>query len=460
MKYYAREKLGPKQSVRLDGSLLCQDVPIARTGVLEYADGEIIITTADEEPIELGPDGIIRAERLPEDLFRPETIASFEGMTVTDDHPPGVMVSIENWKTYAVGHIQNVRRGAGIEDSLLLGDIIIKDPDAIQAVREGKREVSPGYDFKCERLGPGRVRQFNFIGNHVALVDAGRCGSRCSIGDHAMTTQAKPKMSLKDRIINALRTGDNATAEKLVTEEVKDTAAETLPGAAAGTTINLHMAGGPQSAPAAKDEGAGGGEKKTEEADPLKQIADSVSGLCTRMDDFGTRLIKLEGGGAKAADADADANKDKDKDKDKDAKTGDAAAKDSVALEPTFQDTIARAEILAPGVKLIAFDAKAAAKSTGDALCVFRRRVLDTAYQTEDGKAAIEPMLAGGKLDTKAMTCDGASMLFIAASENMKRANNDRGVGSGRIAMDHSTVKVMTPAEINKRNRERRAKPR
>jgi hypothetical protein len=448
VRFYEKEKLGPHQSVTPEGFLVCYDVPIARTGTLLYRDGEIVITEPDEDPIEPGPDGIIRAERRAEDLFRVETIASFEGKTVTDDHPP-TEISTENWKTYAVGHLQNVRRGNGIEDGLLMGDIVIKEPEAIAAVRDGKREVSPGYRFKCEVLGPGMVRQFNFIGNHVALVDAGRCGPICKIGDSDMTTTtAKAPMSLKNRILSALKVGDNETAEKLVAENVKDQAAESIP-AGSGTTINLHMAGAPAEGKDKVESETTQTNGSETEAGALQKIADSISGLSTRMDDFGSRLDKLEGGGAIAGDEKDEGDKDEGAKK---AKAGDHIAKDSAGLEPTFQDTIVRAEILAPGIKLIAFDAQAPAKSTGDNLCAFRRRVLDTAYQTEEGKSAIEPMLAGGRLDTKAMTCDGAAMLFIAASENMKRANNDRGAGNG-IAMDRSTVKVPTPRDLNEKHR-------
>ncbi len=52
--------------------------------------------------------------------------------------------------------------------------------------------------------------------NHIALVDKGRCGSRCSIGDSFMTTKVKKKkISFADRIRNLVKTGDADEAEKI-----------------------------------------------------------------------------------------------------------------------------------------------------------------------------------------------------------------------------------------------------
>ena len=99
------------------------------------------------------------------------------------------MVNPDTWQTYSCGTMQNVRRGEGMEDQLLLSDFLIMRRDGINAVRGGKREVSLGYDAHYEEVGEGRGRQSEIIGNHAAIVDAGRCGIRCAIGDKdPMTT--------------------------------------------------------------------------------------------------------------------------------------------------------------------------------------------------------------------------------------------------------------------------------
>ena len=156
-----------------EGYLLCLNVPVARTGTQEYL------------PEELGlPPGssFIPVFRPEEEVFSPETMASFEGMPVTDDHPPeGVDVS--NIRALQKGHAHNVRRGSGEESDLLLADLIITDPGLIERIlEEGKREISCGYTYEL-REENGQYIQRKIRGNHVAVVDAGRAGPRVSIKD-------------------------------------------------------------------------------------------------------------------------------------------------------------------------------------------------------------------------------------------------------------------------------------
>lgn len=176
-RFFTTHPLGPKQSLSPDGYLVCQDVPIARTGIQEYRRGEV------PPHIETSPDGVVYVERPEAEVFRPETIASFEGKPVVVDHP-GEDVVPANHARLAVGTALNVRRGTGAEDDLLLADLLITRPDAIDAiVNDRLREVSCGYDAEYESVAPGRARQTNIVGNHIALVRNGRCGSRCAIGD-------------------------------------------------------------------------------------------------------------------------------------------------------------------------------------------------------------------------------------------------------------------------------------
>ncbi|EIL6290788.1 TPA: DUF2213 domain-containing protein, partial [Escherichia coli] len=144
MKYFFNTRLGETRYQLADGSLLCKDVPIGRTGKQLYG--------ADDLP-KLKPDkfGEIVVTRSPEQVFHPATLASFEGMSITILHPEDEngnvrLVNPENWKELAVGHLQNVRRGTGEQSDLMLADLIVKDENAIQLIEDGLREVSCGYD--------------------------------------------------------------------------------------------------------------------------------------------------------------------------------------------------------------------------------------------------------------------------------------------------------------------------
>jgi hypothetical protein len=171
MQFYTVSEISENRALTNEGFLLLKNVPVARTGTQIYGE--------DEVPIEADGAGMVRVEREEGEVFRPETIASFNGKPVTNDHPPD-LVTPENWKELAVGHMQNVHRGEGIDDDLLYADLLITDQDAITAIEDGKVEVSCGYDAEYEQTDIGRGRQYNIIGNHIALVDKGRCGPRCA----------------------------------------------------------------------------------------------------------------------------------------------------------------------------------------------------------------------------------------------------------------------------------------
>lgn len=453
MKFYVTERIGPRQSLTPEGFLLCQDVPIARVGVMDYHESEL--------PLEADR-GVIRVQRLEEEVFAPAAMASFAGKPVVDDHPDDDVTPL-NWRRLAIGTVQNPRRGEGNLADVMLADLLITDAEGIKAVQAGKVEVSCGYEAEYEQIKPGLAKQYGIIGNHVALVDAGRCGPRCSIGDQAISpilmesnmAKLTTKNSFKDRLMAAFKAKDEAAIEKLageVTEDAGEDIAESdlKGGSAAGITINVH---GNSGAPAAKAE-TGDEDADKDKDDPMKPVMDAIGAL-------GERLTKLEGAGSSTTDADGDddeddgesttdADGDDDEDKDK-TNDGKGKTRDSAGLANAFQDTVARAEILSPGIKVPTFDAKVDRKKTIDGLCAFRRKVLDKAFTTDEGKAAIEPLLAGGRFDTKKLTCDAATIMFTAASENMKAVNRASTTGSGRVrANDSGTVKVSSIADMNK----------
>lgn len=219
--FYTTAKIGKTRELTPEGYLLCREVAIARTGQMTYADGEIPVDAKN---------GIITVSRSADDLFKPETLLSFEGKVVTNDHPDD-WVTPDNWKEHAVGNCFNVRRGTGIEADLLFGDLLITDRLAIADVQKGKIEISLGYDADYEQTAPGLGIQRNIIGNHVALVERGRCGTRCAIGDSkTMSTQTKTKVqpkatTLADRIRKAFMSRDAEAAEAAAkeAEEVEKT---------------------------------------------------------------------------------------------------------------------------------------------------------------------------------------------------------------------------------------------
>lgn len=149
---------------RSDGTILA-DAILTRCGVFEYHQ----------------PDGSVRRElRLPEDIFDPKSLKSFEGRPLTNDHPPE-MIDAKNAKEFAVGAlIGNVTP----DGESLRGRLSIYDANTVAAMENGKVQTSVGY--VCDlaegagehpKYGKYDARQTNIIANHISLVDKGRAGS-------------------------------------------------------------------------------------------------------------------------------------------------------------------------------------------------------------------------------------------------------------------------------------------
>jgi Uncharacterized protein conserved in bacteria (DUF2213) len=177
MKFYTPVQLGPRSGRTPEGFLVFYGAVIARCGLQTYGPGET--------PIEVGPDGFVKIERLPEDVFRPETMESIQGKPLVDDHPEDD-VSPDNFKELLKGVVINPRRGEGaFADDEVIADVIVYDPVLMEDIKSGKRQLSCGYDAKYKEIGPAHAKQYDIIVNHIAIVRNARCGARCSILDHA-----------------------------------------------------------------------------------------------------------------------------------------------------------------------------------------------------------------------------------------------------------------------------------
>ncbi|MFJ4349457.1 DUF2213 domain-containing protein [Pseudomonas sp. NPDC089428] len=410
-RWFAPERLSARQSVTPEGFLLCEAVPIARIGTLLYDESELV--NEDGPLIEGGSGGLVAIERNADEVFRAETIASFEGKPVTLAHPED-FVNPSNWRELSMGITQNVRRGDGIENDLMLADLLITDAQAIEDVRNGLRQVSCGYDAEYEQLAVGRGRQTNIVGNHVALVERGRCGPRCAIGD-SDTMSKKKQLSFADRLRRAFMSKDAEAAEALAKEA--ETADE-------------------------EEEEEDKGKAKTGDA-ATDLILKEIRALSARVGDMEGKMDDLT----------------KDDDKEDEAKTKDtvleaeeaesnseASGKAYTGDAAVMTDLRSRAEILAPGITFATRDAKV---KTTDHICACQRQALGKAMDTEGGKAIVEPFLMGRALDQ--MTADQVSAAFTGASELAKLSNNSQGTRTSTNTKDFGRTRSI--ADINAANK-------
>lgn len=172
LSYYG-DKISDNMSLTPEGYLICKNVPIGRTGWMEYYGQEL--PSAFNEPY----GSLCKVYRSPEELFSEATISSFEGKSVTNTHPTSNL-DLDTTPMIERGHAQNVRR----DDDFLVADLFVKDAGLVSEIQNNlKREVSCGYDCSWHKIGDGKYEQKNIIGNHVAVVPNGRAGSKVAIHD-------------------------------------------------------------------------------------------------------------------------------------------------------------------------------------------------------------------------------------------------------------------------------------
>lgn len=205
---YYGSRISPNQIETAEGYLICRSVPIARTGDQQY--------TAREVMQDGDPGQMVIVHRRPEDVFAEETIASFEGKPVTDDHPPE-NVQAENFASYARGHVQNVRQAG----DNLVGDVYITDAKLASDVKHRvKREISCGYQCDLVPDGAGGYYQTNIRGNHVAVVLRGRAGHDVAIHD-AANTAAEGRTNTMSKFTKGVLAAFGSAAKEASPEELE-----------------------------------------------------------------------------------------------------------------------------------------------------------------------------------------------------------------------------------------------
>lgn len=426
MKYYAT-KLSENIHITPEGFLLCKDVKIARTGEMEYGPGET--------PLEVGDNGKVIISREESEVFRPETLASFEGKSFTVKHPKD-FVTAENWKELTHGVLQNIRRGEGEDSDSVLADILVTDAKAIELVKAGMREVSCGYEAEYEQTGKGRGRQFNIVGNHCALVEEGRAGSEFAIKDHKTKEGKKMKLNEKFQALLAKFTDE---AKKVVDEELKkdepkkeEKKEESKDAGAYDELMKIckDLGNKLEEMKKGKDAEKPAEEKKDEpkKDEPAKDEpeAKSVEERLKALEEMVSKIMAAESGDEDKEDDDVE---DADEDESED---------DDVEESPGITgDEKSRVEILVPGFKAHGKD--------------FKAETLKAFAKTKEGEKVIKQLTGDKGLTTDSKNVD---TIFIAAAEMVKASRkgslaNTKRVGDQRFDGPAEPVTAEKMNELN-----------
>jgi hypothetical protein len=166
--------------------------------------------------------------RSPEEVFKPESLASFKLAPVTLMHPPENISSL-NWKYYSKGSVEAVWQ----EGDLIKGNLLINDETLIREIQDkGLNKISCGYDCLIVKDNDsGLISQTRILVNHVAIVLNPRAGDICAIIDSIdkFTPKKETKMTkratLKQKVLKLVGLMDSEAekiAEDLIDEELMD----------------------------------------------------------------------------------------------------------------------------------------------------------------------------------------------------------------------------------------------
>lgn len=135
------------------------------------------------------PDGSIRRElRLPEEVFAPESLASYKGKPVILTHEAG-MIDSDNVQQEQIGTIlsEGTQDGDNVRAQIIIHDA--------RKLDYGLRELSLGYSLDLEEV-PGEWQgqpydaiQRNIRVNHLALVEKARAGDSARLNIDGEDTQ-------------------------------------------------------------------------------------------------------------------------------------------------------------------------------------------------------------------------------------------------------------------------------
>ena len=162
---------------------LVANVRTARIGTQDYLGSELDRPDLDT----------VTVYRDESEVFRKASLQTFGLLPVTDDHPAD-LVTADTARMVSVGTTNEEVLRDG--EYLRIG-IKLTDAATIRKVQDGKRELSVGYTSELvwgDGIAPDgtayQARQTNIVGNHIAIVAAGRAGPLARIGDTEPITVA------------------------------------------------------------------------------------------------------------------------------------------------------------------------------------------------------------------------------------------------------------------------------
>lgn len=186
---------------------------ITKGAILQYYGHEIGLTGSRANKL-------VDVNRTIDELSKPDTLKSIDGMPITITHPDKKSVDATDWKNKTVGHVQNPH----VEGNYIVCDAYIQDASAIELLKNKDiRELSVGYEPADIQEVNGKFYHKNIKVNHVAIVAEGRAGSDCRLNDSKPKITGAKSMPKKNKLlalIDSFRQRLNDAEGELSREEI------------------------------------------------------------------------------------------------------------------------------------------------------------------------------------------------------------------------------------------------
>lgn len=178
-----------------NGYLYVDESPILRAGILEYLGQELIdggSPDIDGEPVK--PDKVYRVYISPEELNK--SAETFKMLPLVNDHT-WLGVEGEDAKDYQEG---TTGENTQVKGNMLYVPLKFTGDEILSELKNGKEELSASYTNKLSKANSNDydLLATDIKGNHIALVEKGRCGSDVRVLNQKMEIrQMKSKNEMK-----------------------------------------------------------------------------------------------------------------------------------------------------------------------------------------------------------------------------------------------------------------------
>ena len=193
-KFFAKDFINITSWKHTENGYLLVKVAFAKWGLQERLGSEI---SEDFEPNKVYKELRPKSEVL-------KSVERWGHVVVTNDHPEP-MLDVTNTAEFSVGY-PCTEVAVDEKEKALTCELLIFDAHTIDEIKNGKSQLSAGYYFSLEKVA-GESYDFiqkDITPNHIAIVERGKCGKKCSIAKDNQPQPNTKETKLKKIIFKKL----------------------------------------------------------------------------------------------------------------------------------------------------------------------------------------------------------------------------------------------------------------